>query len=94
MRDRKRVTETASICNTTGVNDDTRASCSIPTRHDLCHRVDANYRTRLVARHQVDLEEAPRMTHDLRFHEGYLPPPVASRWERCGPESPALQTPS
>ena len=67
MRDRKRVTETASICNTAGFNDDSRASCSIPVRHDLCRRVDANYPARPVARHQIDLEEAPRMAHALAY---------------------------
>ena len=67
MHDRKRVTETASIYNTAGVNNGTRASCSIPTRHDLCRRVDANYRTRPVTRHQVDLEEAPRIAHALAY---------------------------
>jgi len=67
MRYRKRVTETASIYNTAGFNDDTRAFCSIPARHDLCRRVDANYLARLVARHQVDLEEAHRMAHALAY---------------------------
>ena len=67
MRYRKRVTETASIYNTAGFNDDTRAFCSIPARHDLCRRVDANYLARLVARHQIDLEEARRMAHALAY---------------------------
>ena len=67
MRYRKRVTETASIYNTAGFNDDTRAFCSIPARHDLCRRVDANYLARLVARHQVDLKEAHRMAHALAY---------------------------
>jgi len=67
MRYRKRVTETASIYNTAGFNDDTRAFCSIPARHDLCRRIDANYLARLVARHQVDLEEAHRMAHALAY---------------------------
>ena len=33
-RYRERVTETAGIYNTAGFNDDTRAFCSIPARHD------------------------------------------------------------
>jgi glucuronate isomerase len=65
MRYRERTTETASIYNTAGFNDDTRAFCSIPARHDLCRRVDANYLARLVARHQIQLDEAHRMAHAL-----------------------------
>ncbi len=67
MRFRRRTTETASIYNTAGFNDDTRAFCSIPARHDLCRRVDANYLARLVTRHQIDLEEAHRMAHALTY---------------------------
>jgi glucuronate isomerase len=67
MRYRQQTTETASIYNTAGFNDDTRAFCSIPARHDLCRRVDANYLGRLVARHQIDLDEAHRMAHALTY---------------------------
>lgn len=67
LRFRERTTETASIYNTAGFNDDTRAFCSIPARHDLCRRVDANYLARLVARHQIDLEEARRMARALTY---------------------------
>jgi len=67
MRFRKQTTETASIYNTAGFNDDTRAFCSIPARHDLCRRVDANYLAQLVARHQIDLDEAHRMAHALTY---------------------------
>jgi len=42
-RFRERTTETASIYKTAGFNDDTRAFCSIPARHDLARRMDANY---------------------------------------------------
>jgi len=67
MRYRQQTTETASIYNTAGFNDDTRAFCSIPARHDLCRRVDANYLARLVARHQIDLDDAHRMAHALTY---------------------------
>ena len=66
-RHRRLVTETAGFYNTAGFNDDTRAFCSIPARHDLCRRVDANYLARLVARHQIDLDEAHRMAHALTY---------------------------
>ena len=41
-RYRQLVTETAGFYNTAGFNDDTRAFSSIPARHDLSRRVDAN----------------------------------------------------
>lgn len=68
-RYRARTTETAGIYNTAGFNDDTRAFLSIPARHDLSRRVDANYVAGLVAQHQVDEADAHRMmralAHDL-----------------------------
>ena len=46
------------IYNTAGFNDDTRAFCSIPARHDLSRRVDANFLAGLVARHVIDMDDA------------------------------------
>lgn len=66
-RYRERVTETAGIYNTAGFNDDTRAFLSIPARHDLSRRVDANYLARLVARHQVSEADAHRMIRALAY---------------------------
>ncbi|MDX1429968.1 MAG: glucuronate isomerase, partial [Rhodothermales bacterium] len=42
-RHRECIIETAGFYNTAGFNDDTRAFLSIPARHDLARRVDANY---------------------------------------------------
>jgi glucuronate isomerase len=67
-RFREHVTETAGIYNTTGFTDDTRAFLSIPARHDLSRRIDANFLARLAARHIIDLEEAQRMIGDLSYH--------------------------
>lgn len=64
-RFRQRTTETAGLWNTAGFNDDTRAFCSIPARHDLSRRVDANWLAGLVARHVVDLADARRMARAL-----------------------------
>lgn len=61
----ERVTETAGIYNTAGFNDDTRAFCSIPARHDLSRRVDANWLAGLVARHILDQAEAREMAKAL-----------------------------
>src|SRR5213075_141430 len=42
-RFRERTTETAGIYKPAGFTDDTRAFCSIPARHDLARRVDAEW---------------------------------------------------
>ena len=64
-RYREQVSETAGIYNTTGFNDDTRAFCSIPARHDLSRRMDANWIAGLVARHIVDMHDGREMAHAL-----------------------------
>ena len=66
-RFRARTTETAGIWNTAGFNDDTRAFCSIPARHDLSRRVDANWLAGQVARHIVSLAEARAMARALAY---------------------------
>ncbi|HEY0997556.1 MAG TPA: glucuronate isomerase [Gemmatimonadaceae bacterium] len=66
-RYRQQVTETAGIYNTAGFNDDTRAFCSIPARHDLNRRVDANFLAGLVARHVVEMDEAHEMARALAY---------------------------
>jgi glucuronate isomerase len=67
MRFRERTTETAGIENTAGFNDDTRAFCSIPARHDLARRLDANYLARLVTRHVLSLADARDMANALAY---------------------------
>ena len=66
-RFREQTTETASIYKTAGFNDDTRAFCSIPARHDLARRMDANYLGGLVARHVIDESEARGMARALAY---------------------------
>jgi glucuronate isomerase len=66
-RFRHAVTETAGFYNTAGFNDDTRAFPSIPARHDLCRRVDANFLAGLVARHVLDVDEARELIVDLSY---------------------------
>ena len=61
MRFRRETTETAGLENTAGFNDDTRAFCSIPARHDLARRVDANYLGALVGRHVIGMSDAREM---------------------------------
>ncbi|MCS0502760.1 glucuronate isomerase [Ancylobacter mangrovi] len=57
-RYRRRVTETAGFLNTAGFNDDTRALCSIPARHDVSRRVDSAFLAELVTSHRLDEDEA------------------------------------
>jgi glucuronate isomerase len=66
-RFRRQTMETAGIFNTAGFNDDTRAFCSIPARHDLSRRVDANFLASLVARHLIDLRDARQMARALAY---------------------------
>ena len=67
IRFRERVTETAGVYNLAGFNDDTRAFCSIPARHDLARRVDANWLAGLVARHVIDLADAREIARALAY---------------------------
>ena len=66
-RFRQQTLETAGIENTAGFTDDTRAFCSIPARHDLARRVDANYLAGLVARHVIDIGDASEMARGLAY---------------------------
>jgi glucuronate isomerase len=59
------VMETAGLYNTAGFNDDTRAFCSIPARHDVWRRVSAGWIADLVARQVVDMEDAHEMMKEL-----------------------------
>ncbi|HEX4627328.1 MAG TPA: glucuronate isomerase [Gemmatimonadales bacterium] len=66
-RFRERTIETAGIYKTAGFTDDTRAFCSIPARHDLARRVDANVLAGLVARHVIALPDARRLARALAY---------------------------
>jgi glucuronate isomerase len=59
------VMETAGLYNTAGFNDDTRAFCSIPARHDVWRRASANWLAGLVVRHIIDENDAREMIQDL-----------------------------
>jgi glucuronate isomerase len=66
-RARELMIETAGLHNTVGFNDDTRAFPSIPARHDLSRRVDANWIAGLVVRGMVDMEDAAEMIQDTAY---------------------------
>jgi glucuronate isomerase len=67
MRFRQMTTETAGFYNTVGFNDDTRAFCSIPARHDVARRVDCAFLANLIATGRLDADEAPELAHDLAY---------------------------
>ena len=60
-----RVVETAGIANLAGFNDDTRAFCSIPARHDAWRRATAGWLAGLVVRDVVDEAAAAEMAGEL-----------------------------
>ena len=66
-RFRETTTETCGFYNTVGFNDDTRAFCSIPARHDVARRVDCAYLAELVASRRLRENEAFELAHDLAY---------------------------
>lgn len=66
-RFREMTTETAGFYNTVGFNDDTRAFCSIPARHDVARRVDCAYLAHLVATGRLAEGDAFELAHDLTY---------------------------
>lgn len=66
-RYREMTTETAGFYNTVGFNDDTRAFCSIPARHDMARRVDCAFLATLVATGRLAEDEAPEVARDLAY---------------------------
>jgi len=62
-----RIMETAGLYNTVGFNDDTRAFCSIPARHDVWRRASANWVAGLVARRLINMADAEEMVLDLAY---------------------------
>ena len=66
-RYRELVTETAGFYNTVGFNDDTRALCTIPARHDMARRIDCGFLAGLVATHMLEEDEAHQVAYDLAY---------------------------
>ncbi len=61
------VVETAGLYNLAGFNDDTRAYCSIPARHDVWRRVSANWLAGQVVRGLIDAEDAAVMAQECAY---------------------------
>jgi len=66
-RFREQTTETAGFYNTVGFNDDTRAFCSIPARHNVARRCDAAYLAELVCTGRLTEDEAHDVIVDLSY---------------------------
>ncbi len=66
-RFREATTETCGFYNTSGFNDDTRAFCSIPARHDVARRVDCGYLATLVATGRLREADAAEVAQDLAY---------------------------
>jgi glucuronate isomerase len=61
------VMETAGLYNTAGFNDDTRAFCSIPIRHDVWRRASSNWLAGLVLRGMAGASDARTMAHEMAY---------------------------
>lgn len=66
-RFREATTETCGFYNTVGFNDDTRAFCSIPARHDVSRRCDSAYLSTLVTTGRLREAEAFEVAQDLAY---------------------------
>lgn len=66
-RFRETTTETCGFYNTAGFNDDTRAFCSIPARHDVARRVDCAYLGTLVASGRMREGDAADVARELTY---------------------------
>ncbi|SLN47069.1 Uronate isomerase [Pseudoruegeria aquimaris] len=66
-RFRETTTETCGFYNTAGFNDDTRAFCSIPARHDVARRSDCAYLAQLVGTGRLREPEAFEVAQDLAY---------------------------
>ncbi|MFC4671885.1 glucuronate isomerase [Seohaeicola nanhaiensis] len=66
-RFREITTETCGFYNTVGFNDDTRAFCSIPARHDVARRTDCAYLATLVATGRLGENAAHEVAQDLTY---------------------------
>jgi len=65
LRYRELTTETCGFYNTAGFNDDTRAFCSIPARHDVARRTDCTYLATLVGTGRLRESDAFEVAQDL-----------------------------
>ncbi|MBC8077888.1 MAG: glucuronate isomerase [Chloroflexales bacterium] len=61
------VVETAGLRNLAGFNDDTRAFCSIPARHDVWRRASCDWLAGQSVRGLIDEDDAAAMAHECAY---------------------------
>ena len=66
-RFKESVVETAGFYNLTGFVDDTRALPSIPVRHEIARRVDADFLAEMTLRGIIEVEDAYKIIKELAY---------------------------
>lgn len=67
LRFRSAVTAITGFGKQSGFIDDTRALCSIPSRHDMARRLDSSFLSRLVGEHRLSLDEASTLIRQITY---------------------------
>ncbi len=67
LRYRSAVTGAIGFGKQSGFIDDTRALCSIPSRHDMARRLDAAFLSRLVSEHRLSTDEAAAIIRQITY---------------------------
>lgn len=65
LRFRRSTTGYSGFGKASGFIDDTRAFCSIPSRHDAARRVDSVFLAHLVTEHRLTMDDATQVAIDL-----------------------------
>ncbi|PZQ92089.1 MAG: glucuronate isomerase [Leifsonia xyli] len=67
LRYRSAVTAVVGFGKQSGFIDDTRALCSIPSRHDMARRLDCAFLSKLVAEHRLSMDEAAFAIREISY---------------------------
>ncbi|MFK4728359.1 glucuronate isomerase [Agromyces mediolanus] len=67
LRYRSAVTGAIGFGKQSGFIDDTRALCSIPSRHDMARRLDAAFLSKLVSEHRLSADEAASIIRQITY---------------------------
>lgn len=67
LRFRSAVTAITGFGKQSGFIDDTRALCSIPSRHDMARRLDCAFLSKLVSEHRLAMDEAGPIAREISY---------------------------
>lgn len=67
LRYRSAVTGAIGFGKQSGFIDDTRALCSIPSRHDMARRLDCTFLSKLVSEHRLSMDEAASIIRQITY---------------------------